>query len=103
MKRPKLLKDFYAHAEWPWIFEHHEGMSFNPIRPQGCLQYIGLGILAFLVMVAIAWIAQITYDVAASVVTFLAGMNAPIAILFGLGAGAVLCLLALLYEAFDDD
>jgi hypothetical protein len=38
--RPKLLKDHTTYARWPFIFYQQEGMSFNPIRPQGCLQYI---------------------------------------------------------------
>jgi hypothetical protein len=57
-RRPKLLKDYYSHADWPWIHDDQEGMSFNPIRPQGCLHYIAL----FLVFLALLFIAGWVWD-----------------------------------------
>ena len=44
LSRPKLLKESKWVAVWPFIFDASGGMSFSPIRLQGCLHYIALAI-----------------------------------------------------------
>lgn len=71
-RKPKVLKDYEFYRDENFILlEKSEGMSFSPIRMNGCLHWVALAIVFLTVGTFVVWVKDVVLYWAEQVLRFL--------------------------------